>query len=252
MKQGALPLGAGGYAAVHGSPGARVRFLGFSLAYWPLLVVLFLCGWFLQAALPVPLPRPAAGAGLLVLVVLARAFSFRAARRFGRFVKGARGEEAAARELALLPAGWDVLHGVPRTGFEAMCGGADFDHVVFGPRAVFVVETKNWTGPVRVEDGAVTVAGRPIRRSPVPQARREARDLGRSLRGLLPEGTAVRGVVCFAGDALEGGEADVDGTPLCNLSRLRALLLAADAATPPPAFPADLRNRAVAALLDRR
>ena len=34
----------GDYAEVHGSPGARVRLLGFSTNYWPFLVVLFLCG----------------------------------------------------------------------------------------------------------------------------------------------------------------------------------------------------------------
>ena len=145
--------GRGGYAEVHGSPGARVRFLGFSTIYWPFLVVLFLCGWFLQAALPAPVPRVAAGVALGLLVLAAWASSGSCARRFERILKGARGEEEAARELALLPDGWTVFHGVPRGGFDAMAGGGDFDHVALGPRALFVVETKNWRGPVRVEEG---------------------------------------------------------------------------------------------------
>jgi hypothetical protein len=240
----------GDYAEVHGSPGARVRFLGYSTIYWPFLLALFLGGWFLQAALPAPVPRTAAGVALGLLVLAAWAASGPCARRFDRILKGARGEEEAARQLALLPAGWTVLHGVPRGGFDAMAGGGDFDHVAVGPRAVFVVETKNWRGPVRVERGAVTVAGLSIARSPVAQARREARDLARLLRGVLPDGTAVRGVVCFAGDSLEGGRADVDGTPLCNLSELRALLRSLDDAAP-AALPADVRARAVAALLAR-
>ena len=234
-----------------GSPGARVRFLGFSTIYWPFLLVLFLCGWFLQAALPAPVPRAAAGLALGLLVLAAWASSGSCARRFDRILKGARGEEEAARELALLPAGWTILHGVPRGGFDAMAGGGDFDHVVVGPRAVFVVETKNWRGPVRVDErGAITVAGLSIARSPVAQVRREARDLARLLRGILPDGLAVIGVVCFAGDSLEGARADVDGTPLCNLSELRALLLALDDAAPSE-LPAGVRARAVAALLAR-
>ena len=35
----------------------------------------------------------------------------------------------------------------------------------------------------------------------------------------------VRGVVCFASNGLERDFADVDGTPLCNVRELRALLL---------------------------
>ena len=241
----------GDYAEVHGSPGARVRFLGFSTIYWPFLLVLFLCGWFLQAALPAPVPRLAAGVALGLLVLAAWASSGSCARRFERILKGARGEEEAARELALLPAGWTIFHGVPRGGFDAMAGGGDFDHVALGPRALFVVETKNWRGPVRVEEGgAVTVAGLSIARSPVAQVRREAGDLARALRGVLPDGAAVRGVVCFAGDALEGGRADVDGTPLCNLSGLRTLLLSLDAAAP-AALPADVRAHITEALLAR-
>lgn len=241
----------GDYAEVHGSPGARVRFLGYSTIYWPFLLALFLGGWFLQAALPAPVPRTAAGVALGLIVLAAWSASGPCSRRFDRILKGARGEEEAARELALLPPGWTILHGVPRGGFDAMAGGGDFDHVVVGPRALFVVETKNWRGPVRVDErGAVTVAGLSIARSPVAQVRREARDLARLLRGALPDGAAVRGVVCFAGDSLEGARADVDGTPLCNLSELRALLRALDDAAP-SALPADARSRAVSALLSR-
>lgn len=242
----------GDYAEVHGSPGARVRFLGFSTIYWPFLLVLFLCGWFLQAALPAPVPRAAAGVALGLLVLAAWASSGSCARRFDRILKGARGEEEAARELALLPAGWTVFHGVPRGGFDAMAGGGDFDHVALGARSVFVIETKNWSGPVRIEDAVFVAGGVRVPRSPVVQARREAIELARALRGVLPEGAAVRPLVCFAGNGLEEDRTAVDDTPVCNVRALLDVLRERDAGADGPPLGETVRDRIVAALLARR
>ena len=107
-----------------------------------------------------------------------------------------------------------------------MCGGSDFDHVVLGPGALYVVETKNWAGPVRLEGATVSAAGATASRSPVAQVRREANALRRRLKRELPPDMPVRGVVCFASNGLERDRLDVDGTPLCNVRELRALLLA--------------------------
>lgn len=236
------------YATVYGSPGARVRFLGLADIYWPFLAMIFLAGWFLQAALPVAIPRWASGAALALLAVAAWFASDRCSRRFGNYLKGAYGEEIVARELAVLPAGWTIFHGVPRPGLDPVRGGADYDHVVLGPCGLVVVETKNWSGPLRIENGTVSVVGVRAVRSPVVQARREAAELARSLRGLLPEGLPVLGLVCFASDGLEGDGADIDGTPVCNVRVLRERLLAL------PAAPIDdeLRARLVSNLLARR
>ena len=163
---------------------------------------------------------------MLFLALAAWASLGRAGRRYRNYLKGARGEEIVARELSLLPADWTVFHGVPRGGFEAMCGGSDFDHVVLGPGALYVVETKNWAGPVRVDGATVSAAGAPASRSPVAQVRREANALRRRLRRELPPDMPVRGIVCFASNGLVPDRADVDGTPLCNVRDLRALLLA--------------------------
>ncbi len=214
------------FAVVHGSPGARVRALGLAVTYWPFLLALFLAGWFFHAALPARIPPEWAAVALLLLVLFAWASLGRAARRYRRYLKGARGEEIVARELSLLPPDWTVFHGVARGGFEGMCGGGDFDHVVLGPGALYVVETKNWAGPVRVDGASVSAAGVPASRSPVAQVRREANALRRRLRRQLPPDMPVRGVVCFASNGLERDRADVDGTPLCNVRDLRALLLA--------------------------
>lgn len=213
------------FATVHGSPGARARASGLAATYWPFLLVLFLAGWFLHAAFPLGIPPAAAAAALLALALVAWAALGRAGRRYGNYLKGARGEEIVARELSLLPADWTVFHGVPRGGLDAMRGGGDFDHVVLGPGALYVVETKNWSGPVRVEGATVTASGVPATRSPVAQVRREANALRRRLKRELPPGMPVRGIVCFASNGLDRDRADVDGTPLCNVRELRALLL---------------------------
>ena len=239
------------FATVHGSPGARVRFLGLSAIYWPALVAVFLCGWFLHALFPLGMSRWAAALALLALAGAAWAASDRCARRFGRFLKGAQGEEAVARELALLPGEWTVLHGIPRTGAEALRGGGDFDHVALGPRSVFAIETKNWAGPVRIEGATFVAGGVRAARSPVVQARREARELERALRGILPEGVPVLPVVCFAGNGLEADLVAVDDTPACNVRALRNVLRERDAAASVP-LDATSRDGIVAALLARR
>ena len=234
------------YATVHGSPGARVRFFGLADIYGPFLLVVFLCGYFLHAALPVPMPRTLAASLLAAVALAAWAASDRCARRFGMFLKGAQGEEAVARELAMLPAGWTVFHGVPS---RSKRGGQDFDHVALGPGGIFAIETKNWSGPLRIEGGAVTVNGAPVSRSPVVQARRQAGELSAALRGILPEDFPVAGIVCFASNGMDVDATDVDGTPVCNLRALARLLRSAPPAEP---LPPETRARLVAALLARR
>lgn len=236
-----------GRARVHGWPGERVRSLGLVSIFWPVPAVLLLTGWFLHAALPVPgLPRSWAGVALAALCFASWHAADLFARRFARYVKGSRGEQLAARELSELPAGWDVLHGVPRFGRAAFSGGGDIDHVLVGPPGVFAVETKNWAGPVRLEGASVFVGDAAVARSPIVQARREAAELRRALAGVLPDGVPVRPVVCFAGAEPSPPVADVDGTSIVALSRLVEALRAF-----PPAegFGAAARESVVSAML---
>ena len=55
----------------------------------------------------------------------------------------------------------------------------------------------------------------------------------------------MRGVVCCASNGLDRDRADVDGTPLCNVRELRALLLSGR----DPALPPDVRRRIVGTIL---
>ncbi|MBR1836591.1 MAG: NERD domain-containing protein [Kiritimatiellae bacterium] len=244
------PAAIGGAARTIGSPGERARMLGLVSIYWPLPLAILLCGWFLRAAFPHPALSPRiAGLSLAALCGACWAASDKFARRFGHFLKGARGEELAARELAALPEGWTVVHGVARMGRASLRGGGDVDHVLVGPSGVFAVETKNWAGPVRIDEGRVFAGGAPVTRSPVVQTRREARELGLALAGTLPAGVPVRGIVCFAGDEPDPPYSAVDGTEACALRLLRQTVLAHPAA---PGFGEEERERAVQALLRRR
>lgn len=65
---------------------------------------------------------------------------------------GAAGEQVVADKLSeLVPRGWYVLHDVHWPGRPK----ANLDHVLVGPGGVVVVDSKNWTGEVRVVSGVL-------------------------------------------------------------------------------------------------
>ncbi len=214
-----------GFATICGSPGARVRFMGFFAIFWPFLIVILIAGWLLHCAFPVSVAPTVASLLLLLLATVAWLAFNSAEKRFGSFLKGARGEEIVARELSLLPAGWDVFHGIARSGFEAFAGGSDFDHIVIGPDTMFVVETKHWDGPVTLERGTLRVRGRIPRRSPVAQVRREAMELAEILKDAMPNGIVVTPVICFAGDGFVPEEGRIDDVSICNARMLQNVIL---------------------------
>ena len=65
---------------------------------------------------------------------------------------GAVGERVVADKLSeLVPRGWYMLHDVHWPGRPK----ANLDHVLVGPGGVVVVDSKNWTGEVRVASGVL-------------------------------------------------------------------------------------------------
>lgn len=65
---------------------------------------------------------------------------------------GAAGERVVADKLSeLVPRGWYVLHDVHWPGRPK----ANLDHVLVGPGGVVVIDSKNWTGEVRVASGVL-------------------------------------------------------------------------------------------------
>ena len=213
------------YAAVFGSPGTRVRFIGFAHIFWPYLLVVFAAGWLLHCLWPIEVPRFALAAAAIALALTSVAAFSASERRFASYLKGAKGEEITARELALLETGWDVFHGVENRTSDASSGGRDFDHIVVGPDTVFLIETKNWEGVIRVENGALKLNGIPVKRSPIAQVRRGARGLLRMLESSLPADFDIVKIVCFASNNLEGEEARIDDVFFCNARALRSAIM---------------------------
>jgi len=127
---------------------------------------------------------------------------------------GAEGERRTAEALARLEAdGYRVLHDRCIPGSLA-----NIDHVVVGPTGVYVVETKSWSGAVRVRNGVIRVAGR--RSAVMEQVRREADAVA-----VAVPGTQVTPIVCVHRADLPLRRLEVDGVrvvgPKALLARLR-------------------------------
>ncbi len=219
-----------GYARVVGSPGTRVRMAGLLRTQWPFLIVVALTGYLLRAALPHPrIGSTLAGLCFLALAVAVAAAANHSRSRMQAFLKGARGEEAAARVLALLPDAFTVFHGLAATrrGILAQ-GGADLDHVVVGPTGVFVIETKNWNGSIAIQDGELICAGARPSRPPLDQVKAAASALRSRLRAATACDIPVTPVLCFASNTLSPGQQGAAGVLVCNADRLIELILPAN------------------------
>jgi len=103
---------------------------------------------------------------------------------------GAEGEEATARRLRDLPDGWIVLHDRRIPGSRA-----NIDHIVVGPLGVAVVETKSWSGTVKVHADRLTGSGRNPDAA-IDQVLRQV-DAVRSVLGSDHADLEVRPVLCI-------------------------------------------------------
>jgi hypothetical protein len=116
--------------------------------------------------------------------------------------RGAEGEETVGRCLAALPEGWRAIHDLA-IGRK----GANLDHLVIGPPAIFALNTKHLSGKVTVYDRAILQNGR--KTDFLPAVRREAQIASRRLSaatGLL--------VVAHPVIVLMGPRVDIRGLPV--------------------------------------
>jgi len=105
---------------------------------------------------------------------------------------GAVGERVVADKLSeLVPHGWYVLHDVHWPGRPK----ANQDHVLVGPGGVVVVDSKNWTGEVRVASG-VLWQGRYARTQAVEGALAQCAAVASVLAP--PHRRLVRPLICMA------------------------------------------------------
>jgi len=197
-------------AKIHGVAGEWARVKGTVAGLWPAFLGVFAAGF---SAAVMSFVSIQWGALALSLSLTALAFAtMKGLRRVERFFKGARGEERVSWILRSLPDRYHVFN-------DFVAGNAHVDHVVVGPAGVFAVETKNWRGPVTVEDGHVLLDGRLPSRPPLVQVQREA-DLVRATLAKAGWTGAVTPVLAFASDTFRAHIAEVGGAVVINSCEL--------------------------------
>lgn len=204
-------------AIQHGKPGEWAKVRGTVMSMWPVFVSCVLLGAFATACI-LGTKRVLFAALFMFSLIVALALLRKGLYRVESYFKGARGEEHVAYLLSLLPDTYHVFH-----DYEA--GVHHVDHVVVGPTGVFAVETKNWRGCVALQDGLLAVDGHLPTRSPTVQARSEAKAVKAVLDKTGEEWTVVP-VLCFASDAYQSKEDEIEKVCVVNAKNLRDWLLA--------------------------
>jgi hypothetical protein len=204
------------FARVYGSPGEAPRVLGLLRAFWPLLLICLAIGYLVRALLPAPvLSQSQIGILFFLLAVAAAILLAWGDRRLGNFLKGAKGEEWVAHELAFLSAEYAVFNGLRLGG-----GKQNFDHIIVGPAGVFVVETKNWKGSVEFRDGKLFAGGKEPSRPPLKQVKAATAELVSYIDEADCGNIPVHSVLCFLGTRLPEEIMNVNGVVVCSGRRL--------------------------------
>ncbi len=208
------------FARVYGSPGEAPRVLGLLRAFWPLLLICLATGYLLRALFPEPV-LSLTHVGILFLLVAVAAFVLLlwGDRRLGNFLKGAKGEEWVAHELAFLSSDYTVFNGLRLGG-----GKQNFDHIIVGPAGIFVVETKSWKGSVEFCDGKLYAGGREPSRPPLKQVKAATAELVSFVDDAGCGDIPVHSILCFLGTKLPEDLMNVNGVVVCSGTRLVEVL----------------------------
>jgi len=208
------------FARVYGSPGEAPRVMGLLRAFWPLLLVCLITGYLLRALFPVPeLSLSQVGILFFLVAVGAGILLVWGDRRLGNFLKGAKGEEWVAHELAFLNSEYAVFNGLRLSG-----GKQNFDHIVMGPAGLFVVETKNWKGSVEFQNGKLYAGGKEPSRPPLKQVKAATAELVAWMDDAGCGGIPVHSVLCFISTELPEDVMNVNGVVVCAGRRLIEVL----------------------------
>jgi hypothetical protein len=149
--------------------------------------------------------------------------------------RGAAGERRTARLLGPLERrGWAVLHdlAVPRSR-------ANIDHLVIGPAGVFVIDSKQYRGRLKLDPSGRLWHGR---YSLAPTLRAVAFEADQAAQVLPDPGVAVVPIVAVHGAQVPWGKVVTDGVPVVPARRLPSLLRE---------LPAELGPERVAGLADQ-
>lgn len=205
------------FARVTGSPGEAPRVAGLLRILWPFILIVFAAGYLTRAAIPTPTWTASwIGAGYLFLAGLLAWLVTAGRERLDNFLKGARGEESVARTLSFLPATFHVYHGLSMQRSSLRSSNADYDHVVIGPTGIFMIETKNWSGRIQVENGEILYDQERPDRPPLEQVKGAAAMLRKELQENVHRNLDVQPVLCFASGRLATGQVGAAGVVICT------------------------------------
>jgi Nuclease-related domain len=149
--------------------------------------------------------------------------------------RGAAGERRTARLLGPLGRqGWAVLHDLAVPGSRA-----NIDHLVIGPGGVFVIDSKQYRGRLRLDSsGRLWHGGYPL----APALRTVDFEADRAAQVLVDPDVVVVPIVAVHGAQVPWGKVVMDGVPMVAARRLPSMLRA---------LPAVLGPERVAALADQ-
>jgi len=140
----------------------------------------------------------------------------RADRAAQEWSRGADGEWALAEVMG--PLGADGYYHLDDRRLPG--SSANLDHVLLGPAGAFVIDTKNWTGQLRV-DGKSLRQGDRRRDDHLERVRVQAVDVATIIEEFMGyQRVEVRPVICFVGEARLSSRAAVDRVHLFNREEL--------------------------------
>jgi hypothetical protein len=140
--------------------------------------------------------------------------------------RGAAGERRTARLLDPLERqGWAVLHDLAVPGSRA-----NLDHLVIGPGGVFVIDSKQYRGRLRLDPTGRLWHGRyPL----APTPRTVDFEADRAAQVLVEPGVVVMPIVAVHGAQVPWGKVVTNGVPIVAAQRLPSMLRALPAVLGP-------------------
>ena len=207
----------------YGIAGENARFVGLLSVFLPMFVAIFIAGYIVGVATP----ACNLSSTIIGVLMLCLAFAFTIAiiiskKKLSRYYKGARGEEDVAFELAKLSDDFFVFNDFSPSKSCLLKPQRNIDHIVVGPSGIFIIETKNWSADISLEDGQILYDGKKPNTPPLQQARESTKATKLWLDEKLPQHTDLtyHTVVCFASNQIKDSNIYVSGVQVCNLNAL--------------------------------
>jgi len=162
-------------------------------------------------------PRLGLALGVLVAVAAGWRLRFRPSPDARAWRRGAVGERRTARLLAGLERhGWAVLHDLAVAGSRA-----NLDHLVIGPAGVFVIDSKQYCGRLRLDPSGRLWHGRyPL----APTLRAVSFEADQAALVLTDPDVVVVPIVAVHGAQVPWGKVVMDGVPVVPARRLPSML----------------------------